>query len=95
IERTKTIFHLISAESEDVVADYKVVRNELEQYSKELAKKKEFVFLSKYDAISEKDVKKKLAALRKLNKKTAVLSIIDNDSLEKIKVILNAIQASK
>ena len=95
IERTKTIFHLISAESEDVVADYKVVRNELEKYSKLLAKKKEYVFLSKYDEVPEKDVKKKLAALRKLNKKTSALSIHDIDALEKIKKILNTLQSEK
>ena len=95
IERTKTIFHLISAESEDVVADYKVVHNELEKYSKPLAKKKEYLFLSKYDQIAEKDLKKKLAALRKLNKKTSALSIHDVDALEKVRKILNTIQAGK
>jgi len=102
IERTKTIFHLISAESADVIADYKVVRNELEKYlsadqagSKLLAKKKEYVFLSKYDEVTEKDLKKKLAALRKMNKKTSALSIHDVDALEKVKKILNTIQKGK
>jgi GTPase len=95
VERTQTIFHLVSADSDDVVKDYKVVRTELEKYSKELAKKKEYVFLSKYDVVDEKDVKKKLAALRKLNKKTNALSIHDVDALEKVKKILNEIQKNK
>lgn len=93
IERTKIIFHLVSSESDDVARDYKIVRNELKKYSDTLAKKKEYVFLSKYDAVPEKEVKKKLAAIRKLNRATAALSIHDADTLEKLKKILQAIQS--
>lgn len=95
IERTKTIFHLIAADSADVVRDYKVVRKELENYSASLAKKKEYVFVSKYDMVPEKDLKKKLAALRKLNRKTYPLSIHDVDALENVQKILNSIQKAK
>ncbi|KKW19635.1 MAG: GTPase obg, partial [Candidatus Adlerbacteria bacterium GW2011_GWC1_50_9] len=52
IERTKRIFHLISAESEDPVYDYKIIRRELEIYNPELAKKEEQVFLTKSDSVS-------------------------------------------
>ena len=47
IERTGTLFHLVSAESKDPAADYKIVRAELKKYSQELADKIEYVFLSK------------------------------------------------
>ena len=95
IERTKTLFHLISAESDNVGRDYKIVRNELKKYSKELGSKKEYVFLSKYDMIPEKGVKKKMTILKKLNKNVKILSIHDIDALKKVKDILNKIQSSK
>ena len=92
IERTETLFHLVSAESDTPAKDYKVVRNELKQYSKELARKKEYLFLSKYDMVAEKDMKKKLAVLKKLNKNVIPISIYDMDSLDKVKKILNKIK---
>lgn len=92
IERTKILFHLVSAESENPAKDYKIVKNELKKYSKELAKKKEYLFLSKYDMVSDKDLKKKLASLKKLNKNVLILSIHDMDSLKKVQNILNKIK---
>src|SRR3989344_1261030 len=57
IERTKTLFHLVSAESEDVVRDYKIVRGELEKYSPTLIEKNEHVFLTKSDAVTADELK--------------------------------------
>lgn len=95
IERTKTIFHLISAESDDILRDYKVIRKELETYSQELTDKKEYLFLSKFDALSSAELKKKLAVIRKINKTAIALSIHDEESLEKVKKILNKIKDKK
>lgn len=95
VERTKILFHLVSAESGSPVKDYKVVRKELKKYSKELDKKKEYLFLSKYDMVPEKDMKKKLIALKKLNKNAIPISIHDIDTLEKVKKILNRIKGDK
>ncbi|MDP3696501.1 MAG: GTPase ObgE, partial [Candidatus Taylorbacteria bacterium] len=95
IERTKILFHLISVESEDLARDYKIVRGELEKYSKNLAVKEEYLFLSKYDVLSAEDLKEKLAMLKKLNKSATVLSIYDDESLKKVKVILNKVKDSK
>ncbi len=95
IERTKILFHLVSAESENPVGDYKIVRRELKKYSNELYKKKEYLFLSKYDMVSEKNMKKKMTALKKLNKNAIAISIHDMDSLDKVKKILNKIKKDK
>ena len=95
IERTKILFHLISAESEDLDKDYKIVRKELEKYSKDLADKKEYLFLSKYDVLSVEDLKEKLAVLKKLNKNAAILSVYDEESLKKVRQLLNKIKADK
>src|SRR3990167_8395326 len=69
IERTKILFHLISAESPDLRKDYRVIKNELKSFSKELAKKPEYIFLTKSDMLPAKEIKKKSAGLKKLNKK--------------------------
>ena len=59
IERTKILFHLISAESENPVKDYKIIKKELETYNKNLTKKTEYVFLSKSDMVSSEEMKRK------------------------------------
>src|SRR3989338_198504 len=91
IERTKILFHLISAESEDPVKDYKIIRNELVSYSKNLAEKTEYVFLSKSDVVPITEITKKITALKKVSKNIFGLSIHDEQSLEKVKNILNKI----
>jgi GTP-binding protein len=85
IERTNTLFHLVSAESDDPARDYKIVRKELGQYHKTLLVKKEYILLSKSDTIEAAVAKKKAAALKKLNPALIAFSIHDFDSLERIK----------
>lgn len=94
-ERTKILFHLISAESEDLTRDYKIVRKELEKYSKDLAAKPEYLFLSKYDVVAKEDLKEKLNVLKKLNKNTVALSVYDEESLRKVRQLLNKIKDAK
>lgn len=102
VERTKILFHLISAESENPTKDYKIIKKELTKYSKELVKKSEYVFLSKSDAVPVKELKKKITALKKIAppkgrqaKNVFPISIYDWDSLEKVKKILEKIQSKK
>ncbi|MFY9463376.1 MAG: GTPase ObgE, partial [Candidatus Sungiibacteriota bacterium] len=95
IERTRILFHLVCAESAHPVKDYKTIKRELATYSKELAQKFEYVFLSKSDLVPPKDLKKKLAALKKMNPRILVISIHDWDSMEKVKKILAKIQDKK
>lgn len=95
IERTTVLFHLVSAESENIAKDYKTIRNELKKYSQALAKKKEFLFLSKSDTLSPAEAKKKIATLKKLNKNVVSVSIHDEDALNEVRKILNKIQEEK
>lgn len=95
VERTKTLFHLISADSPDPVKDYQTIRQELSQYNKTLLEKKEFVFLSKCDNVSEKEVGTKLKQLKKVNLEVYPLSIIKPETLKEVKKILNQIKSEK
>ncbi len=95
VERTGTIFHLVSCESANVAKDYKIIRKELGEYNPEMLKKKEFAFLTKSDMISPAELKKKLTILKKLNKNAIAISIHDSDSLEKVKKILNKLVDAK
>ena len=95
IERTREIFHLVSAESDDVVRDYKIIRAELEAFNPELIKKPEQLFLAKVDMVSEEDAAEKLTKLKKLNKNVRGISVIDDASMAGVKEILNMIKDAK
>ena len=91
VERTKILFHLISADSEDFKKDYDVIRAELKKYNPKILEKKEYIFISKSDLIPEKELKKKLKSL----KGASSLSIVDEESMNNVKKILNTIIAEK
>ena len=85
IERTRILFHFISSESLDLTRDYKTIRRELGTYNKELLEKPEYLFLSKSDLFGKKELKEKVAILKKLNPTAIAVSIADEASMEKIK----------
>ena len=85
IERTRILFHFVSAESLDLESDYKTIRSELGTHNKELLKKPEYLFLSKSDLFEKKELKEKLEILKKLNPTAIAVSIADEGSMEKMK----------
>jgi len=93
VERTKRIFHLVSAESEHPFADYKTVREELGKYSEELALIPEEVFLSKSDLITDD----KALEIKNLFKKEGVeITPITAETDGGLKPVKNALErASK
>lgn len=95
VERTRVLFHLVSAEAEDAVKEYEATRAELGKYNPKMLEKPEYVFLSKSDAVSPAELKKKLSALKKKNKNTFALSVLDDESLKKVKEVLGKIQKGK
>lgn len=95
VERTNTLFHLLSAESNDPVADYEIIRHELGAYNLALLEKKEYLFISKSDMIPSSDLKKIIMKLKKENPTVTALSIHDSDSLEHVKKILNTLAEQK
>jgi len=95
IERTRVIMHFIASDSDDVLRDYDVIRKELATYSPQLAEKEEYVFLSKCDTISASDIKKKLTLLKKRNKNVHASSMIDDEMMKDMRIVLGKIQDKK
>ena len=89
IERTRVLFHLVSAESDDPIADYMSVREELRKYNPALLKKPEWVFVSRADEVDPEHVKALVAALAEKNERVSSLSILDDVSLDRVKHILS------
>ncbi len=92
IERTRVIFHLISAESDDVLRDYDIVRTELAAFNPELLKKQEYICLSKADMLSEEAVKETLKKLETKNKNTFAISVIDDAKMKNVTSILKMLR---
>lgn len=95
IERTRVLFHLVSAESDNPVRDYLAIREELGKFNKELLYKPEYVFLSKSDMADEAALKKHLSALKKASVTAQPLSVIDDNLLDSLKKVLNKIAEDK
>lgn len=89
IERTKTLFHLLSAESENLAQDYKVIRKELGEYNKELLLKPEYIFISKSDLVDKPELKRKISVLKKLSSSITPISVYDSESIKRVRYILN------
>lgn len=88
IERTKVLFHLVAVDSEDPLADYYTIRDELAQYDPELLEKEEYVFLSKADEVPTEKIEEIRAQFAKGGIEASPLSVIDEDALSAVKKIL-------
>ena len=95
IERTKVLFHIVSAESANPLLDYKIVRNELETYSNILLEKTEYIFLSKSDTVDKDTISKIIKDFKKNKKEIIPISIINPESIVEVKKILNTIIKEK
>ncbi|MFZ2484770.1 MAG: GTPase ObgE [Minisyncoccia bacterium] len=94
IERTKTLLHCISADTEDPLEAYKVVRGELELYNKDMLKKPEVVVLTKSDTVSKEDMEKKLELFKNINKIAFPVSILDDASIKNLQFTISNFQSS-
>ncbi|MCX6791218.1 MAG: GTPase ObgE [Candidatus Gribaldobacteria bacterium] len=95
IERTKTLFHFISAESPEPMQDYEIIRNELKAFNPELLNRAEYIFLSKIDLVSQEEVDQKLAKLKTLNKEVFPISVIDKRGLTQTEKLLRQLIQQK
>jgi GTP-binding protein len=73
IERCRVLLHLVDGTTEHAGKAYRVVRDELEAYSHDLAQKPEIVALSKADALTPEQIKQQAARLKRAAKKTPLV----------------------
>ena len=63
VERTAVLMHMIDAYSDDIAGSYKTIRNELEKYSADLAKRPEIVVLTKIEGLDEDIIKMQMMSV--------------------------------
>lgn len=94
IERTRVLFHLVSAESDDVVRDYRTIRRELGEYNAELLEKREYVFLTKSDAVAPERLAEELAQLHTAGIEATPISILDAEAMERVQKVLREVRGN-
>jgi len=95
VERTRVLFHLVALDSQNPMQDYEIVRKELKEYNPALLEKTEYIFLSKSDSVSPEVISKIKDDFKGLGKEGIEISIINPESLEEVKKILNRIIEEK
>jgi GTP-binding protein len=85
VERTGAILHLIDMTGDDIVKDYKTIRNELKKYGHGLAKKPEVIALNKADALGEELAEDQQKILSKaIRKKVYVISAVSGKGVDTV-----------
>lgn len=91
IKRTKTLLHCISADNENVVDAYQIVRNELAQFDEGLIEKKEIILITKSDTVAPEVLEKQKEMLKQYGENIMSVSILDDDSIKKLSQFLTGI----
>jgi len=91
IERTRILFHFVSAESADPLADYTTIRAELGAYRKELLQKTEYIIVSKSDTVSDERLREIIRALAPAKKDVFAISIYDPERMTAARKLLDKI----
>lgn len=86
VERTGLLVFLIDINTFDPVADYEVLRNELEKYNPEMALKRRIICFSKSDsADDETKANAKKLKFPGTDCKTMLISAVSHENIEKLK----------
>lgn len=64
--RTNLLIHVLAADSEDPIKDYKIINQELKKYDKNLSKTPQIITLNKIDLLTESELKTLTKKLQKL-----------------------------
>lgn len=87
IERNSILLFLVSADSENVMKEYKTLLKELKKYNPELLDKKRVLGISKIDLIDEKQ-KKKIIKKLPVDIPCVLFSAISQEGISELKEIL-------
>ncbi len=94
VERTGMLIHLVSADQDNVVSNYKQIRTEINLFNSELSDKKEVIVLSKTDLVDESIVKSLVKELKTVSDSDVMTVSINNPDFlkefsDKLSIILS------
>ena len=97
VERCRVLLHLVDGTAGDAGAAYQTVRGELSAYGHDLTEKPEIVALNKADALSPDEIKRQVAALRRVIKKNPlVISAVSGDGVvDVLRALLKVIDQAR
>ena len=93
IERTKVIVHVIDSYNDDVVRAYTTIREELQAYKPEMAKRPEIVLLNKIDGLDDDIVRDLITQLRTVVPPKTPVFAISAQSGSGVQPMLYAVKA--
>ncbi len=85
VERTRCLVHLVEAlpsDGSEPIANYRTIRNELEEYSKALAEKPELIVLTKLDMTGAEEAHKRLSD--ELGREVLAISAVDGRGIPQL-----------
>lgn len=85
VEKVTLLVHCISLESETMVQDYQIVKNELEKYNPSLLDKQEIILVTKTDLYDDDTLAQKIKPLKKLKRDILTVSINHPGDIERLK----------
>jgi GTP-binding protein len=89
ISRTRVLLHCISLESDDIIRDYTIVREELTRFENGiLLEKPEIIILTKSDTREPKEIEDALVKIAGVNSTVTTVSVIDDESVKRLRDML-------
>ncbi|MAI60473.1 MAG: GTPase ObgE [Rickettsiales bacterium] len=99
IERCRAYAHLcdLSVENdEQIIENYRIIRNEMENYGKLVSKKKEIIILTKSDLVCKNKIRRRSDILKKYsNSDVTIISSHKKDGISELKSIFREILDEK
>lgn len=92
VERTAVLLHLIDVYSNDVAADYKTIRSELQNYSDELALRPEVIALTKTEGLDQDIIDMQIDLLKKVAPESDVF-VISSTAHKGLTEVLRALRS--
>lgn len=92
VERTAVLLHMIDAYTDDIATAYQTIRNELSQYSPELATRPEVVALTKSEGLDDEMLQMQVDAVKAVAGKDAEVFAVSSTAHKGVKEVLRALR---
>jgi GTP-binding protein len=92
VERTAVLLHLIDVYSDDAAESYKTIRNELQNYSAELATRPEVIALTKTEGLDDDIIQMQVDAIRQVAGSDAQVFAISSSAHQGVVDVLRALR---